>query len=179
MARTVSGHPVLRNYDPRLARRYVPGRPIWLRTHRDALPLFLRLAVLLDQVPGGQLKMSDTWSYALRKPRAGDGWSDHAGWACDFLAARQGANTGTGPSKMPATMAAAWSAILEKFKTPDGRHVFLWGASNKQPGVVYTGPTYSRLNDPMHAAVAPGITVTDLKRTAKAMGIKSDGTVSA
>ena len=178
MARTVSGHPALKTYDLRLKRAYVPGRPIWLRTHRAALPLFLRLAVLLDQVPGGQLRMMDTWSYAYRPPRAGDGWSDHAGWACDFLSSREGANTGTKPSRMPAQMAAAWSAILEKFKTPDGRHVFLWGASDKSPGVIYTGPTYSRLNDPMHVAVAPGISVADLKATQKALRIKDDGTVA-
>ena len=177
MATTISGHTALRNYDPRLKRAFVPGRPVWLRTHRNALPLFLRLGVLMDQVE--QLKLSDTWSYAYRAGRMSKDISDHAGWAVDFWSARIGAHTW--PSKMPADKAAQISAILSKFRTPDGRLIFLWGISHKSPGVVYPeSHTYSSTtaNDPMHFAIAPGITVADLKATQKAMRIKDDGTVA-
>lgn len=177
MAKTISGHSALRNIDPRLARRYVPGRPVWIRTHRSYLPLFLRLLVLLDQVE--QLKLSDTWSYNYRPPRLGAGVSDHAGYAVDCWSARIGARTW--PSKMPADKAAAISAILEKFKTADGRHVFGWGACSKAPGVIYTGPTYKKTasHDPMHIFVAPGVSPADARQVIKSLKIQSDGTVRA
>lgn len=175
MAKTVSGHTALRNIDPRLARRYVPGRPIWIRTHRSYLPLFLRLAVLLDQVE--QLKLSNTWSYNYRQPRQGQGVSDHAGYAIDCWS--DGIGRQTWPSKMPADKAAAISAILERFKTADGRHVFGWGACSKAPGVIYSGPTYrlTKSHDPMHFFIAPGISTKDAAAVAKKLGIMSDGTI--
>jgi len=175
MAKTISGHSALRSIDPRLAKRYVPGRPIWLRTHRAYLPLFLRLAVLLDQVE--QLKVSNTWSYNYRPPRMGEGVSDHAGYAIDCWS--NGIGTHTWPSKMPADKAAKISAILERFKTDDGRHVFGWGACSKGPGVIYTGPTYklTKSNDPMHFFIAPGISTKDAAAVIKKLKIQSDGTI--
>lgn len=175
MAKTVSGHAALRSIDPRLAKRYVPGRPIWLRTHRSFLPLFLRLAVLLDQVE--PLKVSNTWSYNYRQPRMGEGVSDHAGYAIDCWS--NGIGTHTWPSKMPADKAAKISAILEKFKTDDGRHIFGWGACIKAPGVIYTGPTYrlTKSNDPMHFFIAPGISSRDASLVIKKLKIQSDGTI--
>lgn len=176
MAKTVSGHTALRSIDPRLAKRYVPGRPIWFRTHRAYLPLFLRLGVLLDQVE--QLKARNTWSFNYRAPRmANAGVSDHAGYAIDCWSDGIGAHTW--PTRMPADKAAKISAILEKFKTADGRHVFGWGACNKAPGVIYTGPTYNTTaaNDPMHFFAAPSISPKDAAAVCKAMGIQSDGTV--
>lgn len=175
MARTISGHTALRSIDPRLAKRFVPGRPVWFRTHRAYLPLFLRLGVLLDQVE--QLRIRNTWSYNYREPRMGSGVSDHAGYAIDCWS--DGIGSHTWPTKMPADKAAAISAILEKFKTADGRHVFGWGACNKGPGVIYTGPTYNgtTANDPMHFYIAPGISTKDAAAVCKAMRIASDGTV--
>lgn len=177
MAKTVSGHTALRNYDPRLSRKFVPGRPVWIRAHRSYLPLFLRLAVLLDQVE--QLKLSSTWSYNYRPPRMGQGVSDHAGYAMDCWSDGIGAQRW--PSRMPADKAAAISAILEKFKTADGRHVFGWGACNKAPGVIYTGPTYrlTKSNDPMHFFIAPNVSTADAAQVMRSLGIQKDGTVKA
>ena len=176
MARTISGHPAHRSRSPWLATRYVPGRPIWLRTDRRALPLFLRLCVLLDQVE--PLKLRNTWSYNYR-PNAigGGGISDHAGWAIDCWS--DGIGRRGWPPAMTAKQATAISDVLERFKTADGRHVFGWGAVASAPGVTYTGPTYSRhsSSDPMHFFVAPGITPRDLAEVRKAMRIMSDGTV--
>lgn len=176
MAATVSGHSAIKySRSPYLKRAFVPGRPVWLATRKAYLPLFLRLAVLLDQVQ--PLKLSNTWSFNYRPPRMGSGVSDHAGYAIDCWSDGIGAHTW--PSKMPKAKAIAVSAILEKFKTVDGRHIFGWGACNDAPGVVYTGPTYNRheSNDPMHFFIAPGISTTDAAQVIKTLGVKSDGTV--
>jgi hypothetical protein len=176
MASTVSGHSAIKySRSPYLKRAFVPGRPVWLATRKAYLPLFLRLAVLLDQVQ--PLKLSNTWSFNYRPPRMGSGVSDHAGYAIDCWSDGIGAHTW--PSKMPKSKALLISAILEKFKTEDGRHIFGWGACNDAPGVVYTGPTYNRheSNDPMHFFIAPGISTSDAARVIKTLGIKSDGTV--
>lgn len=179
MARTISGHTAITSTrSPLLAVRHVPGRPVSLRTHRAFLPLFLRLAVLLD-INVAKLSPKDTWSYAYRAPRMGSSSSvsDHAGYACDFWSARIGAHTW--PSKMSKDQAEVMSGILERFRTVDGRHLFGWGACNKAPGVVYTGPTYNRpeSNDPMHVFVAPRITALDAFRARLQMRIKADGTI--
>lgn len=175
MAKTISGHNALKGYSLWLKRAYVPGRPVWLKTHRSFLPLFLRLAVLLDQVE--QLKLSNTWSYNYRPPRMGEGVSDHAGYAIDCWSNGIGAHTW--PTKMPADKATKISHILEGFKTSDGRHVFGWGTYYKAPGVTYKGDMYrkTRSNDPMHFFIAPGITPADAGRVIKALGIRPDGTV--
>lgn len=175
MAKTVSGHSALKGYDPRLARRFVPGRPVWIKAHRSYLPLFLRLAVLLDQVE--PLKLSNTWSYNYRPPRLGTGVSDHAGYAMDCWSNGIGAQTW--PTKMPADKAAKISLILEGFKTPDGRHVFGWGTYYKAPGVTYSGDMYkkTRSNDPMHFFIAPGVSTSDAAKVMKALGIQKDGTI--
>ena len=177
MPDTLSGHPAITSpSSSMLAARKVPGRPVTLRTHKAYLPLFLRLGVLLDQVI--QLKTMDTWSYAYRAPRMGSGVSDHAGYAIDCWSAREGA--ATWPSRMSAAQARHVSAVLETFKTKDGRHVFGWGASNKSPGVVYTGPTYTKTstNDPMHVFIAKGITTADAAAVIKRMRIKPNGTIA-
>ncbi len=146
-----------------------------LRAHWLALPLLLRLAVLLDQVI--PLHAADSWSYAYRRPRTsptGLRFSDHAGWAVDHWAAREG-REGI-PTTMTADHAKRISRILRTFATPDGRPVFGWGASDRNPGVDYP-ITYHRLSDPMHVHVAPGITTADLRATAAAMRIRPDGTI--
>ena len=151
----------------------MPGRPITLRAHRAALPLFLRLAVLLDQVI--PLRPEDTWSYCHRKPRPNADsvlYSDHAGWAIDVWTTRQGA--AGFPGSLTKTQATKISRHLKKFRTPDGRYVFGWGVSDKIAGVTFPH-TYHALNDPMHFFVRPGIKVADLHATRKAMNIKSNG----
>lgn len=173
MAKTVSGHTALRSIDPRLAKRYVPGRPIWFRTHRAYLPLFLRLGVLLDQVE--QLKARNTWSFNYRAPRmANAGVSDHAGYAIDCWSDGIGAHTW--PSRMPADKAAKISEILKGFRTKDGRLIFGWGVSDQVKGVDYP-LTYHRANDPMHFHIAAGVTPTDALLARRRLGIKADGTV--
>jgi hypothetical protein len=79
---------------------------------------------------------------------------------------------------MPATAAKKISRILEDYRTRDGRHVFLWGASSQAPGVAYSGPTHKtqKGNDTMHFAVARGISTKDLLAVRKEMGIRLDGT---
>ena len=148
--------------------------------HYAALPLMLRVAVLVD-IKVAQLKPTNTGSYAYRRPRVAGaaGMSDHCGWAADFGYPPHQWGDRCWPSHMTPQQAAAMSAILERFRTPDGRHVFGWGAIPQSPGMVYTGPHYSqtRYSDPQHVFVAPGISVTDLKATANAMGIQTDGMV--
>lgn len=178
MSQTISGHTAITtSASPLLAARKVPGRPITLRCRRAYLPLFLRLAVLLDQVE--PLKVNNTWSYNYRAPRMGSSTSisDHAGYAIDCWS--NGIGTHTWPSRMPGDFARKISAILETFKTADGRHVFGWGATNSGVGVVYTGPLYTKhaSNDPMHFYIAPGITVKDALAVRKAKRIKLDGTI--
>ena len=160
MARTISGHPALRSLDPRLAKRYVPGRPVWFKTHRAYLPLFLRLGVLLDQI--APLSPADTWSYVYRQTRITSGKiSDHAGYAIDVWSSRQGT---LGRRPTPALRATV-EKILDQFKTSDGRLG------------VEGGGDYRNVPDPMHFNIAPGITTRDALEAAKRLRLRSDGTV--
>ena len=160
MATTISGHTALRSIDPRLAKRYVPGRPVWFKTHRAYLPLFLRLGVLLDQtIP---LRVSDTWSHNYRETRITRGKiSDHAGYAIDVWSSREGAQ-GRPPSP---GLRKAVHDILDVFTTADGRRVFQWGGD------------YKNVPDVMHFNVAPGITTKDAAAVIKRLRLLSDGTV--
>lgn len=179
MPNTISGHAAITTASSPFAKRaFVPGRPVWIITHRAALPLFLRLLVLLDQVE--PLKLSNTWSFNYRAPRMGSGVSDHAGWAVDCWS--NGIGTHTWPSRMPAAKASQIARILDNFRTVDGRHIFGWGICKceHQP-VPYDGPTYTKheSNDPMHFFIAPGVGVWDLWRAARKMRIRPDGTVKS
>lgn len=176
MATTLSGHTALVPTSLLLSTRAVPGRPEKLRTHRAYLPLFLRLAVLLDNRVQ-QLSTADTWSYNYRQARMASGLSDHAGYACDFWSAGIGAHIW--PTHMPADKATAMGHVLEGFRTVDGRHIFGWGAVKGAPGVDYTGPLYTQhaSSDPMHVYVAPGVSPLDAWKARKAMGIRADGTI--
>lgn len=175
MSETISGHKAIRwSADPRLRSAKVPGRPITLRVARAYAPLFLRLAVLLDQVE--PLEQRSTGSFNYRQPRMGQGISDHAGYAIDCWSDGIGAHTW--PSRMPKDKAEKISALLKKFKTKDGRLVFGWGACKRGAGVDY--PLTYRLvasNDPMHFYIAPGITAKDAAEVIDRMGIKADGTI--
>lgn len=176
MPRTISGHAAITSSGSPLLRRIkVPGRPITLLVHRAYARLFARLAVLLDQVE--PLRQRNTWSYNYRPPRMGSGVSDHAGYAIDCWSDGIGAHTW--PSRMPKDKALRISAILETFRTKDGRHIFGWGATKSAPGVTYTGPLYTKQasNDPMHFYIAKGITVRDALATIIRMRIRKDGTV--
>jgi hypothetical protein len=173
--KTVSGHDAIKLWgDPRLAARRIPGTTISLRTRRSCLPLFLNLAARLNR-EARKLDPKDVWSFNFRPIRTGSAVSDHAGYAIDCWASSVGAMTW--PSRMPADLARTVGRILEDYKTPDGRYVFLWGASSLAPGVDYKGPTHrtQRGNDPMHFAIAPGISNADLMRTRKAMRLGLDG----
>lgn len=177
MTKTVSGHEAIKSWgSPLLAARKIPGTNISLRTRRAALPLFLNLFARLNE-EARPLSPKDTWSFNYRPIRLGSAVSDHSGYACDAWASSVGAMRW--PSKMPAKLARKIGRILEDYKTPDGRFVFLWGASSLAPGVDYAGPTHrtQRGNDPMHFAIARGITTQDLMRTRRAMRLKADGTV--
>lgn len=177
MGRTVSGHPAVPVYDPRLRERLLPGRRIRLKAHYAALPLFLRLAVLLDGVI--PLREYDTSSYNYRKPRStpnGNQYSDHAGWAIDVWTTRQG-RVGF-PATITTRQAAMVSTRLKRFRTDDGRYVFGWGVSDKVPGVDYPH-TYHQINDPMHFFVRPGITPRDLRAVRRKLGIEVDGSIAS
>lgn len=177
-AKTISGHrAITTSASGLLVARKVPGRPITLRTRRVYAPLFLRLAVLLDQIE--PLKTSNTWSFNYRAPRMGSSSSvsDHCGYAIDCWS--NGIGTHTWPSRMPAAKARAIGRVLETFRTKDGRYVFGWGATKSAPGVDYKGLTYSKSasNDPMHFYIAKGITPADALAVRRAMRIKLDGTI--
>ncbi len=176
MTKTVSGHDAIKTWgDPRLRAARIPGTTISLRTRRSCLPIFLHLFARLDR-EARRLSPRDTWSYNYRAIRTGSAVSDHAGYACDAWSSTVGAMTW--PSRMPADLARKIGRILEDYKTPDGRYIFMWGAASIAPGVDYKGPTHrtQRGNDPMHFAIARGITNADLMRTRKAMRLKLDGT---
>jgi len=178
MPKTVSGHDAIKSWgSPLLAARKIPGTKISLRTRRSCLPLFLHLAARLDREVR-PLSPRDTWSFNYRPIRMGaTSVSDHAGYAIDCWSSNIGAHTW--PSRMPAKVAAKISRILEDYHTPDGRFVFLWGASSQAPGVNYAGPTHrtQRGNDPMHFAIAPGITTRDLMLTRRAMRLRKNGKI--
>lgn len=178
MNKTVSGHNAIKSWgSPLLRAARIPGTKISIRTRRSCLPLFLHLAARLDQCVR-QLSNRDTWSFNYRPIRMGQrAVSDHAGYAIDCWSSNIGAHTW--PSRMPARLATRISRILEDYRTPDGRFVFLWGASSQAPGVNYAGPTHrtQKGNDPMHFAIAPGITTRDLMQTRRAMRLRLNGTV--
>jgi hypothetical protein len=180
VSKTVSGHQAIKSWSsPLLRAARIPGTSISLRTRRSCLPLFLHLAARLNKEVR-PLSSRDTWSYNNRPIRMGGGvTSDHAGYAIDAWSGGIGAHTW--PSKMPANLAGKISRILEDYKTPSGRYIFLWGAASIAPGVSYKGPTHrtKKGNDPMHFAIAKGITNADLAATRKAMKIKLDGTSTA
>jgi hypothetical protein len=174
--KTVSGHDAIRTWgDPRLAARQIPGTKISLRTRRSCLPVFLHLAAQLNGLR--PLSARDTWSWNFRPIRMGGGvTSDHAGYAIDCWSSTVGAHTW--PSKMPANLAKRIGRVLEQYRTADGRYIFLWGASSLAPGVDYKGPTHrtQKGNDPMHFAIAKGITNADLMAVRRRMKLKLDGT---
>jgi len=176
MSKTVSGHDAIKSWSsPLLAARPIPGTKISLRTRRSCLPLFLHLAARLNKEVR-PLSSRDTWSYNNRPIRMGGGvTSDHAGYAIDLWSSTIGAHVW--PSRMPEESARKISRILENYKTKDGRYVFLWGAASIAPGVTYKGPTHrtQKGNDPMHFAIAKGITNKDLMQVRKSMGIRLDG----
>lgn len=178
MSRTVSGHPAIKSWgSPLLRAARIPGTRISIRTRRSCLPLFLHLAARLNS-EARPLNPRDTWSFNYRPIRMGQSAvSDHAGYAIDCWSSSVGAHTW--PSKMPAKLARTIGNILEDYKTPDGRFIFLWGASSQAPGVRYAGPTHrtQRGNDPMHFAIARGITTRDLMQTRRAMRLRLNGTV--
>lgn len=177
MTQTVSGHEAIKSWSsPLLAAREIPGTKISLRTRRSCLPLFLNLAARLDKEVE-PLSKRNTWSFNYRAIRMGDAVSDHAGYAIDCWS--DGIGSHTWPSKMPVGKAKKISKILEDYKTADGRYVFLWGASSLAPGVMYKGPTHNTQagNDPMHFAVAKGITTSDLMKVRKALGVQLNGSV--
>lgn len=177
MSKTVSGHDAIKSWSsPLLAARVIPGTRISLRTRRSCLPLFLHLAARLNEEVK-PLSKRNTWSYNYRAIRMGAAVSDHAGYAIDCWSDDIGAHTW--PSKMPAVRARKISKILEDYKTPDGRYVFLWGAASIAPGVIYNGLTHKTKagNDPMHFAIARGISNRDLIRVRKVMKLRLDGTV--
>jgi hypothetical protein len=177
MTKTVSGHDAIKSWgSPLLAARMIPGTKISLRTRRSCLPLFLHLAARLNEEVK-PLSKRNTWSYNYRAIRMGESVSDHAGYAIDCWSDGIGAHTW--PSKMPAKLAREIGNILEDYRTADGRYVFLWGASSLAPGVRYAGPTHrtQKGNDPMHFAIAKGITTRDLMRVCKAMKLRLNGTV--
>lgn len=174
---TVSGHEAIKSWSsPLLSARTIPGTKISLRTRRSCLPLFLNLAARLNEEVK-PLSKRNTWSYNYRAIRMGAAVSDHAGYAIDCWSDDIGAHTF--PSKMPAVKARKISKILEEYRTEDGRYVFLWGASSLAPGVIYNGLTHKTKagNDPMHFAIARGISTRDLMRVRKAMGVRLDGSV--
>lgn len=177
MSRTVSGHPAIKSWgSPLLRAARIPGTRISIRTRRSALPIFLHLAARLNELR--PLTPRDTWSFNYRPIRMGQSAvSDHAGYAIDCWSSSVGRHTW--PSKMPARLARRIGRTLEDYKTPDGRFIFLWGASSQAPGVDYAGPTHRTQagNDPMHFAIARGITNRDLMQTRRAMGLRLDGTV--
>lgn len=177
MTLTVSGHEAIKSANsPLLSARVIPGTQIKIRTRRSCLPLFLNLAARLnDEVK--PLSKRNTWSFNFREIRMGDAVSDHAGYAIDCWSDDIGAHTF--PSKMPIMKARKISKILEEYRTDDDRYVFLWGASAQAPGVTYKGPHHQTKagNDPMHFAIAKGITTSDLMKVRKAMGVRLDGSV--
>lgn len=175
VSETVSGHEAIKSWgSPLLRAARIPGTKISLRARRSALPIFLHLFDRLNQEVK-PLSVKDTWSYNYRAIRLGAAVSDHAGYACDAWSSSIGAHTW--PSRMSAADARKVGRILEEYKTPDGRFIFLWGAASIAPGVDYKGPTHNtaRGNDPMHFAIARGITSQDLMRTRKSMRLKLDG----
>jgi len=177
VSKTVSGHNAIKSWSSSLlAARKIPGTKISLRTRRSCLPLFLHLARRLDKEVK-TLSKRNTWSYNYRAIRMGKAVSDHAGYAIDCWSDDIGAHRW--PSKMPKGKAKKISKILEDYKTPDGRYIFLWGASSQAPGVDYAGRTHRTQagNDPMHFAIARGISTRDLMKTRKKMKLRLNGTV--
>lgn len=177
MSKTVSGHQAIKSWgSPLLRAARIPGTKISLRTRKSALPLFLHLAARLNNEVQA-LNPKDTWSFNYRPIRLGQSVSDHAGYAIDCWSSTIGRHTW--PSKMPAKKAREIGRILEDYTTADGRYVFLWGAASIAPGVDYKGPTHhtQRGNDPMHFAIAPGISTRDLMRVRRAMKLRLNGTV--
>lgn len=177
MTETVSGHQAIKSWSsPLLAARDIPGTKISLRSRRNCLPLFLNLAARLNEEVE-PLSKRNTWSFNYRPIRMGEAVSDHAGYAIDCWSDGIGAHRW--PSKMPATKAKKIGRILESYRTAAGEYIFGWGASSKAPGVDYKGQTYHTQagNDPMHFFIAKGVTMAEVDRVRKSMGIKADGTV--
>lgn len=177
MAKTVSGHEAIKSVSsPLLSARLIPGTNITLRTRRTCLPVFLHLASRLDKEVEA-LSKRNTWSYNFRPIRMGEAISDHAGYAIDCWSDGIGAHRW--PSKMPAAKAKKIGRILESYRTSAGEYIFGWGASSKAPGVDYKGETYHTEagNDPMHFFIARGVSMAEVERVRKSMGIRLDGTV--
>lgn len=186
MTATVDGYPGRPPGSPFLATRPVPSAEAhgWsITADRAWLPFLLDYARWASRHVQ-PLNRGNCWSYSWRAIRTGSALSAHAGWAIDLWSGTvsgpggRGIGAMTWPSAMPEDTARKISKRLEQYRTLDGRHLFLWGACNTAPGVIYTGPTYHypQYHDPMHYALAPGIARDELREARKRLGIRRDGT---
>lgn len=168
-ARSLNGWLALLPSSLFLATGTVPGTEVRLRMRREVLPLFLALAADYHRAVA-PLRKGECGAHNYRPAMGGGGWSDHAsGTAVDLNWRHEGAQ---GPHGGMATMSkaqvAACAALKRKYR------ILIWGG-DKARGGDYAKPVNW---DPMHFAIAPGVSPAEVAKVIAALRIRDDGTIA-
>jgi hypothetical protein len=169
VARTVSGHPVLKPGSTDLATGIVPGSTRRITVAEWALPVlldFLRRWQAHPSLGGGRLSLIKVGpkgryvgpldSYAYRPARAANAYSDHSGYAIDI---RYDVLRADNKRHMTRAETRAVRELLADYGGALG-----WGGD------------YQRLIDEMHVYVAPGQTARTFAALRLKLAINPDGT---
>lgn len=158
--------PITSRSDKRLAMKIVPGTNVKLTMHKDVLPLFLALAADFHKEVA-PLRNGECGGYAFRKARQAASFSDHSsGTAVDLNWGHEGAMGPKGGMVfMNADQIKACAEIKKRYQ------IVIWGG-DKAKGGDYKDP---HSWDPMHYALKPGVTVADIQRVLKELGIDANG----
>lgn len=152
--------------DKRLKMKIVPGSNVKLTMRAEVLPLFLALAADFHKEVA-PLRNGECGAYAFRKARQAASYSDHSsGTAVDINWGHEGAMGPKGGMKfMNDAQIKACAEIKKRYQ------IVIWGG-DKAKGGDYKDPGSW---DPMHYALKPGVTVADINRVLKELGIDANG----
>lgn len=169
MATSINGWPVIKMWTSDLATGVVPGTDVHLSVCKPVLPLFLAIAAEYNKTVA-PLRKNECGGWNPRKARASKlAWSDHSsGTAIDLNWNHEGAmGAHGGMSTMSPEQIAACVAIKNKFS------VIMWGG-DKARGGDYVQP---KNWDPMHFALKPGTTQSQVNTIITLLGIQGDGII--
>jgi LysM repeat protein len=167
--KSINGWEVIESYsDPKLDMKTIPGTTAKIKMRKEVLPLFLALSADYNKQVA-KIRPSGTGAFNPRKSNLSTtgAWSDHAsGTAVDLNWGHEGAVGPNGGMKTMNDRQIKACADIKKLY-----EIVIWGG-DKARGGDYRTPQYW---DPMHYALKPGTTLTDVKRVIKKLGIDANG----
>jgi len=158
--------PITTRSDKRLTMKIVPGTNVKLTMHKDVLPLFLALAADFHKEVA-PLRNGECGGYAFRKARQAAAYSDHSsGTAVDLNWGHEGAMGPKGGMVfMNDAQIKACAEIKKRYQ------IVIWGGDRAKGGDYKDPHSW----DPMHYALKSGVTVADIQKVLKNLGIDANG----